>query len=77
MTMTIHVDKEQEWDPFVKKVMDKFKDLEKKIDAANFNISLLISKSKSVYEVETPKIDLKDIRPGKIIQTKEKIRGGK
>ena len=24
----IHVDKEQEWDPFVKEVMDKFKELE-------------------------------------------------
>ena len=25
--MTIHVDKEQEWDPFVKKVMDKLDEI--------------------------------------------------
>jgi len=45
--MTIHVDKEQEWDPFVKEIMAKLDDLEKKIDAANFNInrSILLPKS--------------------------------
>lgn len=40
--MTIHVDKEQEWDPFVKKVMDKFKELEDKIDLIKSNLELII-----------------------------------
>ena len=40
--MTIHVDKEQEWDPFVKKVMDKLKDLEDKVDLIKSNTELQI-----------------------------------
>lgn len=43
--MTIHVDKEQEWDPFVKKVMDKLKDLEEKIDLIKSNTELTIKES--------------------------------
>ena len=35
----IHVDKEQEWDPFVKKVMDKFKRLDEKLDKNMESIS--------------------------------------
>ena len=70
--MGIDVDRDLEFYPEMKKIMAKLNDLEKKIDAVNFNISLLLSKS--VFEVETPKIDLKNIRPGQIIQTKEKIK---
>ena len=40
--MTIHVDKEQEWDPFVKKLMKKLKDLEDKIDLIKSNTELQI-----------------------------------
>lgn len=40
--MTIHVDKEQEWDPFVKKVMDKFKELDGKISLVKLNTEFLI-----------------------------------
>jgi len=43
--MTIHVDKEQEWDPFVKKVMEKLKDLEDKIDLVKSNLDLIIRTS--------------------------------
>ena len=44
--MTIHVDKEQEWDPFVKKVMDKLKDLEEKIDLIKSNTELQLKTKK-------------------------------
>ena len=44
--MTIHVDKEQEWDPFVKKVMDKLKDLEDKIDLIKSNTELQLKTKK-------------------------------
>lgn len=40
--MTIHVDKEQEWDPFVKSVMNKLKDLEDKIDLVKSNTELIV-----------------------------------
>jgi len=43
--MTIHVDKEQEWDPFVKKVMEKLKELEDKIDLVKSNTELMIKSS--------------------------------
>jgi len=43
--MTIHVDKEQEWDPFVKKVKDKLKELEEKIDLIKSNTELMIKES--------------------------------
>ena len=43
--MTIHVDKEQEWDPFVKKVMDKLKELENKIELIKSNTELMIRES--------------------------------
>lgn len=46
----IHVDKEQEWDPFVKKVMDKFDDLEKKIDSAVSNTKHLINQFDKVIK---------------------------
>lgn len=42
--MTIHVDKEQEWDPFVKKVMDKFKELEDKIDLIKSDTATTVTK---------------------------------
>ena len=66
----------EEFDAAINKVMSRLDDLEKKIDATNFNISLLLSKSKpeSEVKIETTKIDLKNIRPGQIIQTKEKIK---
>ena len=38
----IHVNKETEWDPFVKKVMDKFKDLNNKIELVKLNTEFLI-----------------------------------
>ena len=41
----IHVNKELEWDPFVKKVMDKFKDLDKKISLVKLNTEFLIKES--------------------------------
>ena len=44
--MTIYVDKEQEWDPFVKKVMDKFKRLDEKLDK---NMELINYKFKLVF----------------------------
>ncbi|MBA7575026.1 hypothetical protein ES708_16842 [subsurface metagenome] len=43
--MTIQVDKELEWDPFVKKVMDKFKELEDKIDLVKSNTELIVKES--------------------------------
>jgi len=43
--MTIHVDKEQEWDPFTKEVMEKLKDLVNKIDLVKSNMELLIKES--------------------------------
>lgn len=43
--MTIHVDKEKEWDPFVKKVMDKLKKLEEKIDLTKSNTEFIIKES--------------------------------
>lgn len=64
----------EEFDAAIDKIMAKLDDFEKKINAVNFNISHLLSNSKTEFEVETPKIDLKNIRPGKIIQTKEKIK---
>jgi len=44
--MTIHVDKEQEWDPFVKKVMEKLKELEDKIDLVKSNTELQLKEKK-------------------------------
>lgn len=41
----IHINKELDWDPFVKKVMDKFKDLENKIDLVKSNTEFLIKES--------------------------------
>jgi len=72
--MGINIDRDLEFYPAIDKIMAKLEDLEKKIDAVNFNISLLLSKSKTKFEVETPKIDLKYMRPGKIKQTKEEIK---
>ena len=43
--MTIHVDKEKEWDPFVKKVKDKLKELEEKIDLIKLNTEFMIKES--------------------------------
>lgn len=48
--MTIHVDKELEWDPFVKKVMDKFKDLEDKIDLSVSNTKHLVEQFDKVIK---------------------------
>lgn len=53
--MTIHVDKEKEWDPFVKKVMDKFKDLERKIDLAVSNTKHLVEQFDKVIK-DTKKV---------------------
>jgi len=44
--MTIHVDKEQEWDPFVKKIMAKLKELEDKIDLVKSNTELQLKEKK-------------------------------
>lgn len=51
--MTIHVDKEKEWDPFVKKIMDKLNDLEKsnkknekKLDTTIMKVDYIIKKKK-------------------------------
>ncbi|MBC8499496.1 MAG: hypothetical protein H8D39_03100 [Candidatus Atribacteria bacterium] len=46
--MTIHVDKEREWDPFVKEVMAKFKELEEKIDLIKSNTELQLKNIKKV-----------------------------
>ena len=43
--MAIQVDKELEWDPFVKKVMDKFKELEDKIDLIKSNTEFIVKES--------------------------------
>ena len=73
--MGIKVDRDLEFYPAIKKIMAKLNDLEKKIDAINFNISLLSSNSKTEFEFDDkPKVDLKNIKPGQIIQTKEKIK---
>ena len=72
--MGIDVDRDLEFFPAIDKIMAKLKDLEKKIDAVNFNISLLLSRSETKFKVEIPKIDLKNMRPGKIIQTEEKLK---
>jgi len=46
----IHVDKELEWDPFVKKVMNKLDDLERKIDLAVSNTKHLIEQFDKVMK---------------------------
>ena len=38
----IHINKELDWDPFVKKIMDKFKNLEDKISNIESNIKLMM-----------------------------------
>ncbi len=43
--MTIHVDKEQEWDPFVKEVRDKLKELKEKIDLIKSNTEFIVKES--------------------------------
>ncbi|MBA7562084.1 hypothetical protein ES708_03733 [subsurface metagenome] len=52
--MAIQVDKELEWDPFVKKVMDKLKDLEDKIDLIKSNTELQIKAMNT--PMNTPKV---------------------
>jgi len=51
--MTIHISKELEWDPFVKKVMDKFKKLDEKSDKNMESIS---------YKFELVFKELKEIK---------------
>ena len=52
----IHVDKEQEWDPFVKKVMDKFKRLDEKLDKnmelINYKFKLVFAELKELKELK-------------------------
>ena len=48
--MTIHVDKEQEWDPFVKKVMDKLAQLEGKIDLIKSDVELQVKEFDKVIK---------------------------
>ena len=55
--MGIDVDRDLEFYPAIKKIMAKLKDLEKKMDAINFNISSLLSNSKTEFD-DKPKIDL-------------------
>ena len=47
----------EEFDAAIDKIMAKLNDLEKKINAVNFNISHLLSNSKTEFD-DKPKIDL-------------------
>ena len=48
----IPVDKELEWDPFVKKVMDKFDDLERKIELAVANTKYLVEQFDKIIKMD-------------------------